>query len=83
MHDWSHGVDLTMCKKISALAYSKDQSNIASKPGTGTSSYTLTKNKLSTALKAVELGSLVFVRVVSSLWITGHALLAILNFQKQ
>ena len=41
--------------------------NIASKPATGTQSYTLTKNKHLKSLKAVKLGLLVHVRVVSYL----------------
>ena len=68
LHDLSHGVDLAMCKQTKRPSVIIYQSNIASKPATGTpQSYTLTKNRHLTSLKAVELGSLVHVRVLSNL----------------
>ena len=83
LSDWSHGVDLTKCKQKKRSSILKYKSNIASKPATGMQSYTLTKSKHLTSLKAVELGSLEHVQDVSNLQITGNALSATASFQKQ
>ena len=67
LHDRSHGVDLTMCKIDKLSSILEYHPNIASNQVTGTQSYALTKTTRLTALKAVELGSLVLIRVVSIL----------------
>ena len=56
LHDWSHDVDLTMCKQKKRPSVLKYQSDIASKPASETQSFTLTKNRHLTSLKAFELG---------------------------
>ena len=53
LHDWSHGVALTVCKYKIRPSILKHQSNIATKPATGMQRYTLTKNKHLTSLKAI------------------------------
>ena len=62
-HDWLHGVDSTMCKQRKYCIMLKCQSNIASKTAAGLQRYTMTKNKLLTSIKAVELRSLVHYRI--------------------
>ena len=57
------------------------QSNIASKAATGMQRYTVIKDKHSSSLKAVELGSLVQAHDKSKLEITGHTLSVTVTLQ--
>ena len=74
LHDWLHDVDFTMCKQKKRPSILKYQSNIAPKPATGKQGYSMTQNKHFT-------WSLVHVRDLSNISITGHALSAKVTLQ--
>lgn len=66
-HEWQHGVEFTICNQKKYPTILKYQSNIASRPATGTQGYTMVNDKHLTSLESVRLGSSVHERDLSKL----------------